>query len=206
MTDNNKDNKQLSWNNPAPGSSAPAGQPKETKPAVLGTPVGATGTTTRTAKTVGWLAVGVVAGVVIAWGATTALRGGTNAGSTLAGENAGSTSSTSTQAAATSSLVTVASPQKAGDTVAVGGINVAAPTWVVVYESRGGTPGNVLGAALFFPGTESGSVSLLRNTTAGQTYFVTERKDNGDHQYSSAKDALVLGADGQPSWATFTAN
>jgi hypothetical protein len=105
----------------------------------------------------------------------------------------------------TSNLLTVASPQKAGLEVAVSNVNVSEPTWVVVYESRQGKPGNVLGASLFFAGGTSGTIELLRGTVAGQSYFVTERTDNGDHKFSLANDQLVL-TDGQPSWTTFTAN
>ena len=48
------------------------------------------------------------------------------------------------------------------------------PTWVVVFENLGGKPGNALGAKMVFPGDTSGTVDLLRGTTAGQSYFVGE--------------------------------
>ncbi len=79
------------------------------------------------------------------------------------------------------------------------------PTWVAVYESRDGKPGNVLGAGLFSADQQSGTVDLLRGTIAGQTYFVTEQTDNGDHRFSLKDDALVL-VGGQPVWISFTAN
>jgi hypothetical protein len=209
----NNQNKQLSWTSSQQGNTqnnagqqqkttqTPAQKPVE-KPAVVSTLTSSANSTNRkAAKVTGWLAIGVVAGVLIAWGATSLMRHNGNS-ATTAGflQNATSTGTT-----ATSTLLMVASPQKAGTTVEVSGVNVAEPTWVVVNESRDGKPSNVLGAALFFPGNASGSVTLLRTTVAGQTYFVSERKDNGDHRFSMSADVPVT-IDGQPSTATFTAN
>lgn len=224
MANEQDSNKQLNWNNPQngqqkqhekPQSGAPQHQhqqpaqqkaPVEQRPAVSAVPAVALGTdgTRSAARVVAWLAVGVVAGVIIAWGATGALN--KKGSGTTAGSLQSATSTGASQANATSSLLTVASPQKAGTQVAVSGVTVSTPVWVVVYESREGKPGNVLGASLFFPGTPSGTVELLRGTIAGQSYFVTERKDNGDRKFSLTADSLVLGTDGQPMWATFTAN
>ncbi len=104
----------------------------------------------------------------------------------------------------TSSLV-VTTPQKAGLSVAISKADVSGVTWVVVYEGQNGKPGNVLGAAIFSPDHESGTVDLLRTTLAGQTYFVTEHSDNGDRKFS-LKDDPLLTENGQPTWVTFTAN
>jgi hypothetical protein len=159
------------------------------------------GNNSNAAKLTGWVAVGIVAGVVLAWGITAALN---HKGSpTTAGALQ---SATSTNDTAGNAGLTVASPQKAGASVAVSGVDVSVPTWVVVYENRAGKPGNVLGAALFFAGSPSGTVELLRNTVAGQAYFVTEQEDNGDHRFSLKSDTLVSGSDGQPVWVSFTAN
>jgi hypothetical protein len=206
----NNQNKQLSWSSghtSAPAQPAQTQQPKQAQPATQQKPAAPAkkspitlGSTNRAAKITGWLAAGVVAGVVIAWGATSLVHRGTTATTAGALQNA-----TSTNSVATSTLLSVVSPQKAGLSVAVSGVTVSEPTWVVVYESRSGKPGNVLGASLFFPGGSSGKVELLRATVAGQSYFVTERKDNGDHRFSLSADSLVM-IDGQPSWASFTAN
>jgi len=97
------------------------------------------------------------------------------------------------------SVLTVPASQKAGMSVAVAKATVSKPTWVVVYDSVGGKPGNALGAQLVF---KSGAVNiaLLRSTVAGKTYFVGERVDNGDHKYSKTNDASV------GHMVTFTAN
>lgn len=210
-----KNDKQLSWSNPqggqpsaAPKAAVPAA-PQAAKPATPAPAVKtaiAAATNRSAAKITGWVAVGIVAGVLIAWGITSIARHGapaTTAGSLQEATSSAEAGQSGQQAPA---LLTVSSPQAAGLKVAVSGVTVSEPTWVVVYESRNGTPGNVLGASLFFPGTPWGNVELLRGTVAGQTYFVTERKDNGDHQFSLKSDPFVLGDDGQPSWVTFTAN
>lgn len=171
----------------------------------------------NTSKIVGWLAVGVVAGVLVAWAATSLIKGGaggsvasstdTVATSTaITSQTAGTTTSaaTTTPGLGSSDSLSVASPQKAGTSVAIQKAVVSEPTWVVVYESRNGQPGNILGAALFFPNQPQGSVELLRGTMAGQTYFVTRQSDNGDRKFSKT-DPLVLEG-GQAVWASFTAN
>jgi len=208
----NGQNKQLSWtNSPNQGAATQGNAPQHNqqkvtppvqKPVVIAKPTAAATTSNRSAaKVTGWLAVGVVAGVLIAWGATSLVRhNGTNTTTAGSLQNA-----TSTDQVATSTLLSVASPQKAGMTVEVSGVNVSEPTWVVVNESRNGKPGNVLGAALFFPGSSTGTVTLLRGTVAGESYFVSERKDNGDHRFSMSADVAVT-IDGQPTSASFSAN
>lgn len=220
MSQNDKDNKQLSWSNPQNNSQQQGQQQNHAnhnnqqhkqdakpaaKPAVATVSAASTG---RVSKIVGWLAVGVVAGVIVAWGATSLYKhngAATTAGSLQNASTSGSTDTTGDSTMTGSGLLTVASPQKAGLEVSVSGVNVSEPTWVVVHESRQGKPGNVLGASLFFAGNTSGTIELLRGTVAGQTYFVTERADNGDHKFSLSQDQLVL-TDGQPSWTTFSAN
>lgn len=97
----------------------------------------------------------------------------------------------------------VASPQPSGMQVAVTNVSLAEPTWLVVYESRGGLPGNALGAAMFFPTTKSGTIDLLRGTLPGQTYFVGQSLDDGDHIFSLQSDKPVRDAEGNPVWVTF---
>ncbi len=95
--------------------------------------------------------------------------------------------------------------QAAGPSVSISELNIARPTWVVVYVSREGSPGNALGARLFFASDKQGKVGLLRNTQAGQSYFIGLSVDNGDRAFSLAKDKLLADADGGPLWATFRA-
>lgn len=210
---NNSNNKQggLSWSSPAPKMPATPAAPvikpvapmaaKPAAPAQVSTV-----SSSNAAKIMGWLAVGVVAGVVIAWGATSLMK---NNGATTANNGAqqGATSSTDGSNAALGSDIslTIATPQKAGYSVAVSSVVVSQPTWVVVYESHDGKPGNVLGAGLFSAAQSSGTVELLRATALGQTYFVTKQTDNGDRKFS-LKDDTIVTVNGQPAWVTFTAN
>lgn len=100
------------------------------------------------------------------------------------------------------STFAAASPQDAGTAVAVSNMNLSAPTWIIVYESHNGTPGNILGAGLFFPGDTSATVELLRATTAGQTYLVTAAVDNGDKLFSIKDEKPVVDSSGKQVWIT----
>jgi hypothetical protein len=193
----------LSWSTPST-SATPA------KPAV--TPIATTPLTTalaplRRGSSAPWYAgifvVGVVIGVVGMWAFSPDDAG------PLAANNATSTTQQKNNAAAAelsaTSPLTVPASQKSGTTVVVAGLTVEKPTWVVVYEDRAGKPGNVLGAKLF-TGGGSGTVTLLRGTTAGRTYYVGLATDNGDRKYSKTKDAATMNADGSLVTVTFTAN
>lgn len=209
---NNNNNKQpgLSWSTPHGGQVQ-----KPAAPVVSSTPVPAykapapkaVPSSSGTAKVIGWLAVGVVVGVVLAWAGTSLLQRNASATPSDASQTASSTTSGTDLPAVTanSDALMVQSPQKAGLSVAIEKAAVTAPTWVVVYESRDGKPGNVLGAGIFTTDQTSGTVELLRGTLAGQTYFVTEQVDNGDRKFSLKEDPLVA-IDGQTLWVTFTAN
>lgn len=103
-----------------------------------------------------------------------------------------------TQAAFPAGVLVVPSPQTAGLEVSVSNISVQAPTWVVIYENYNGQPGNVLGAALFTSDRTSGTVSLLRGTLPGQTYFAGEARDDGDHMFSKVNDPALRDTGGNP--------
>jgi hypothetical protein len=103
-----------------------------------------------------------------------------------------------------SSVFSVAS-QPAGTSVAITNMHLTQPTWIVVYESRNGKPGNVLGAGLFFNTDTSGTVPLMRGTVAGQTYFVTAATDTGSRIFSMQSEKPVLDQSGQQVWTTFSA-
>jgi hypothetical protein len=167
------------------------------------------------------LVAGVVIGALIGWGITTSKNGGqtsTTASSTsmtASSTNTGSTAGNSTGAGAgvdlngstvgSSGNVVLASTQTAGFAVAVTKVTVTQPTWLVVYENHNGTPGNAIGAGLFFPGNTSGTIQLLRATLPGQSYFVGQSLDDGDKVFSLTSDKPVRDAQGNPLFTEFTA-
>ncbi len=102
-----------------------------------------------------------------------------------------------------SATVSVPSPQDAGSSVSFTNLSISEPTWVIVYETTDGAPGRILGAGLFFKGDTSGTVSLLRATTAGSNYLVSTAVDNGDKSFVKADEKYVLGSDGSQMWVKF---
>ena len=99
-------------------------------------------------------------------------------------------------AAVGSASFTVPPTQNAGSSVLVENMTISQPTWIIVYESTNGTPGNILGASLFFTGDTSGMVQLLRATTPGQRYFVSAAIDNGDKSFAKYDERYVLDQSG----------
>ena len=196
MSENNSnDQKQggLSWTTPAQ-SPMPVQKPVITPNVQMMPPKQASNST----KYISMIVLGVIAGVIIAWGYS-ALRSPQEASTA----DTNTSSDTSTALISASGLgLTIASPQIAGNSVAVATAAVSAPTWIVVYENNAGQPGNALGAALFFPENQGGTVELLRGTTAGKSYLATEQVDNGDRKFS-LKDDQFLSEDGVPQWVTF---
>ena len=198
MPENNSNNQKqggLSWSTPAQSpmpaqkpAAAPKAQVVPSKPA------------SNSTKYISMIVLGVIAGVIIAWGYS-ALRSPQGAAST-ADTNLGVDISEVTPVLASGLGLTIASPQIAGNSVAVAKAAVSAPTWIVVYENNAGQPGNALGAALFFPENQGGTVELLRGTSAGKSYLATEQVDNGDRKFS-LKDDQFLSVDGSPQWVTF---
>ena len=106
--------------------------------------------------------------------------------------------------AAASDFVSFSTPQAPGNRVLISGLAVSVPTWIVVYDNKGGIRGNALGAALFFPTSPNSpiNIALLRSTIAGQSYFVGRRVDNGDKIFSMQSDAAVIDAGGNPIYQT----
>ena len=119
--------------------------------------------------------LGVIAGILIAW-AWSAYRSpkasvpaGTTATSTAVSTNNTPGIDTSVvPLLASGQNLTIVSPQTAGNRVAVAKAVVSSPTWIVIYENNAGKPGNALGAALFFPERQTGTVEMLRSTTSGK--------------------------------------
>jgi hypothetical protein len=214
---NNQQNQQKPATQP---SAAPAPQ----KPLSSGTQPTLVPAASSTGKSVGLVVGGIIVGVLLAW-AFSAFRSGsandtttgtaTSTASTTAKAPAAPTAPSaltgSSQAAVTDTGIvgtTAANlsinSQAAGKTVAVSKAVVSKPTWVVVYESLNGQPGRALGASLFFSGTQTGSVSLLRATTAGKTYLATLQTDNGNRKFELHQDPMVTDG-GKPVWVTFQA-
>src|SRR3989338_153171 len=194
----------LSWSTPA--ASAPVQKPvapQKAAPAVAAK--SAAGGTTS--KYVSMVVVGVLAGVLIAWGYSSwrAPTGGattSTATSTADTKTAATADTTSLPVIGSDAALAIASPQKPGTSVAVEKAVVSTPTWVVVYENKGGAPGNALGAALFFPEGTSGTVELLRGTVSGRSYLAARQVDNGDRKFS-LKDDQFLTEGGKVVWVTF---
>ena len=169
--------------------------------------------TGNTGKYVGMVVVGVIAGVLVgwAWGAwkapatnTTLTGTGSTNGAAQTGTGTSVIDTTGVGLGSNPSL-TIQSPQKAGTSVAIEKAIVSQPTWIVVYENKAGKPGNALGAALFFPEGQRGTVELLRATTAGETYLVTKQTDNGDRRFSLKGDPILMEG-GEALWVSFVAN
>lgn len=170
-------------------------------------------------KYVALLVTGVIAGVLIAW-TWSAMR---SSGTPVATSTATSTAQIKKQtevpktalepqggeaaaaapgaAEGSDSSLMVMNLQAPGDSVAIAKAVVSSPTWVVVYEDNSGKPGNALGAALFFPDKQSGSVELLRPTVSGKSYLITKQVDNGDRKFSLKGD-LPLTEGGVQMWVT----
>ncbi len=156
--------------------------------------------------------IGVIAGVALAWGwaswrsspGTTASNGTATTTATTSGNTLG-VDTTSVPALGSNPGLTIMSPQAAGNSVAVGKAIVSVPTWIVIYEDNNGAPGNALGAALFFPEGQTGTVELLRATMPGKTYLAAKQVDNGDHKFS-LKDDQFLTEGGHVQWVSFETN
>ena len=105
--------------------------------------------------------------------------------------------------ASTGSATFTVATQDAGNQVLVEGLTLSDPTWILVYESRDGNPGNILGAGLFFKGDTTATVHLLRSTTPGHTYFASAAVDNGDKLFAKADEKFVPDNSGAQMWIKF---
>ena len=209
MEQNNSTDKKasLSWSSPAAAAKPAAPAQKALPTAPQASFIG---------RYVGIFAAGIVVGFLFSWGYSSMSGPGAPVASNTSSSTTGKTN-TSAAAGASSiaagvvidttsnAALEVASPQRAGLSVAINKVTVAKPTWVVVYESRDGAPGNVLGAHLFFE-SRAGTVTLLRSTVAGAEYFVGTSVDNGDRKYSKAADKPATAEDGSLEVVSFTAN
>ena len=170
--------------------------------------------TTNTGTYVGIFVAGLIIGALIGWGITSSNSGSTSTMATSTAMTATSTSQAtgsnvnlngSTIGAGTNGSITLASTEPAGFAVNISSMSVSQPTWVVVYQDNNGKAGNALGAGLFFAGQTSGTLQLLRATTAGHSYLVGQAIDNGDKTFSLSDDKQVTDANGTSLYTEFTA-
>lgn len=161
---------------------------------------------------IGLIVVGIVVGILAAWAYSAMRSPDTETASTTSTSTSqtSNTASTGTQSATSTSSglaagsdpsLTVMSPQKPGTSVAIYKAIVSSPTWVVVYENNNGKPGNALGAALFFPDRQAGTVELLRATVSGKSYLLAKQTDNGDRKFSLKNDPFLT-ENGEIMWVT----
>ncbi len=159
------------------------------------------------ARYVGMFVAGVVVGVLIGWGVAE-MRD-----EPIAAINANTSNSAAVQSSGLSvgargeaqGSFEIPATQKAGKKVSITRAVVDVPTWIVVYDSVGGTAGRALGASLFSPEKESGTVTLLRATVSGKSYFVGQATDNGNGTFSTSADTPVMVGD-ERLLLQFTAN
>ena len=86
--------------------------------------------------------------------------------------------------------------QKVGSTVSIKSVKFENPGWVAIHDDVDGKPGNILGAAWFPKGQNSGMVELLRNTEQGKTYFAMLHHDDGDKKFDHKIDMPLTDASG----------
>lgn len=88
--------------------------------------------------------------------------------------------------------ITVAN-QPAGSSVFVSTVTFGSDGgWVAIEDDDNGTPGRILGAAMFGPGSTAGEVPLLRATVADQTYFAVMRANVGNYQLFNMQTDMPL--------------
>ncbi|MEI6864265.1 MAG: hypothetical protein WCK46_02800 [Candidatus Adlerbacteria bacterium] len=202
---NGQQKTQLSWSQPLQTNTQrpPMPQNQNNKPPVVinNKP---TPTQNNTGRNI-TIAVVLLAVVGIVWAIaarnsddTTNTPPATTATSTPGTTNTNTAATVTTPASLNDGSLSIMTPQNAGLQVVVANAVVTVPTWVVVYESSNGQPGNILGAALFVAGRTSGTIELLRATRPGQMYFAGEARDDGDHMYSATNDPALRDADGNP--------
>jgi len=206
---NNDKKPSLSWSTPAASNGSTPTTAKTQTSTPLTLPKMSPNNGNMTARYVGIFVGGLIVGVVVAWGWSSLRHANsvaTNAKNTVASTNsATSTSTASTKNTSNSAALAITSPQHAGLSIAINHVEVSKPTWVVVYDSTNGKPGNVLGAQLFFT-SGSGTVTLLRPTMAGKTYLVGRSIDNGDGKFQKASDHAIADANGDPELTPISAN
>lgn len=78
--------------------------------------------------------------------------------------------------------------QLPGESVTLASLKLSKSIWIAIREDEKGSPGRILGARFFTPEDLSGTVPLLRGTTAGNSYYVFVYEDDGDREFDFKKD------------------
>jgi hypothetical protein len=107
---------------------------------------------------------------------------------------------------ASGAAAVTAANQAAGATATISSVTLPATGWVAIREEGGANvSGRILGARRLTAGTHNNvSVTLLKPTVAGQTYYATVYRDNGDGSFAKASDFLLT-VNGQPIVSIFRA-
>ncbi|NTV44147.1 MAG: hypothetical protein HGA67_00420 [Candidatus Yonathbacteria bacterium] len=165
----------------------------------------------KVSPTARMFAVGII-GIIIGWGGyylwdNRDIAKGNNDTPTAEenSENA-SDSITSEKPSMPEEISAVVGEQPEGMHVSVSSVTTDRTIWVAVREDTDGALGNILGAALVFPGTYEGVwIDLMRNTFAGQKYHVVIYVDDGDKVFDYTKDVMLPGLNGDGIIGTFDA-
>jgi len=94
--------------------------------------------------------------------------------------------------ATSTSAAVIINDQNAGLEVELTEVVLDKSGWVAIHEDAGGALGNILGAQLFDAGEGKGTVSLLRATDPGKTYYAVVYTDNGDRQFDRVSDLKAV--------------
>lgn len=140
---------------------------------------------------------GIVLCALIIWGVT-ALRSDDTKSPTDTTDTP-SQVGTDTSEPDTTEVITV-EDQAAGKNVAVSGLALTEPTWIVVYDEKDGAPAGILGAVLVFPPQTSTLVPLVRATVSGNKYLVGQSMTNAGSHIFSRETTKPL-----EIWGSFTA-
>jgi hypothetical protein len=91
--------------------------------------------------------------------------------------------------------------QPAGAPVVISSMTLFRKSWVAVEAMDG----SILGAGLFSADATSGTIPLLRDTVAGKQYEVVIYAAATGKSFDFLQDQMVVGSDGSPIGAAFTA-
>lgn len=95
--------------------------------------------------------------------------------------------------------------QYPGNVVYVTSAQFENPGWVSIREDSGGAPGTVIGFMYFGKGTNSGKITLSKNTTEGKLYYAVLHADDGDRKFDTTKDLTLKDNAGNVIMKTFRA-
>ncbi len=128
--------------------------------------------------------------LLVGWMISTRMR----VSSTVVGENDKTNASEKTPVTTTTNTQTggalVVEDQVAGERVVIKAMEMSSTGWIAIKEVASG---RILGAGWFPAGATSGSVPLLRATSAGQNYEAVVYVDDGNKVFDMKVDTLVAG-------------